>query len=330
MILWFGYAALGWLFGFFLDLCFGDPHWLPHPVRLIGRMVSLSETGLRRLFPKTKAGERTAGAVQTFLIPLTCLAGSFGILYLCFWLHPLLYLAVQSVFCYQILATKALKKESMRVYEKLRQADIPGARAAVSMIVGRDTDRLTASDIAKATVETVAENTCDGVIAPLFYCVLGGAPLGFLYKAVNTMDSMVGYRNERYQYFGTAAARTDDVLNWLPARLASWLMIACAKPLGFDVAGAKRIYLRDRYCHKSPNSAHTESVCAGALHIQLGGDAFYFGRLHRKPTIGDPDSPVTCKHIPAANRLLYGTAVSTVLLFGGICAGILLPLLLCT
>lgn len=329
MTLWFCYSALGWLIGFFLDLCFGDPHWMPHPVRLIGRMVSLSETFLRRIFPPTKTGQRVAGVLQTILIASGSCGGSLGILWLCWWGHPLLYLAVQAIFCYQILATKALKTESMKVYEKLREGDLEGARRAVSMIVGRDTNNLTASEVAKAAVETVAENTCDGIIAPLFFLMLGGAPLGFLYKAVNTMDSMVGYRNERYQYFGTAAAKTDDVLNWVPARLASWMMIACAKPLGFDGAGAKRIYLRDRHNHKSPNSAHTESVCAGALRIQLGGDAFYFGTLHHKPTIGDPDGPVTCEQIPAANRLLYGTAVSTVLLFGGISAGILLPLLFC-
>lgn len=329
MMLWFAYTGIAWLLGFLLDLCFGDPYWMPHPVRLIGRMISWSETVLRRMFPKSRAGEHLAGAVQTLLIALGCFGGSLGILWGCFRVHPLFYLAVQAFFCYQILATKALKNESMKVCRKLRGQDLPGARVAVSMIVGRDTQNLDACGIAKATVETVAENTCDGVIAPLFYLALGGAPLGFLYKAVNTMDSMVGYQNERYQFFGTAAAKTDDILNWLPARLASFLMIACAKFLGFDRTEAKRVYRRDRRNHKSPNSAHTESVCAGALGIQLGGDAFYFGKLHRKPTIGDPRQPVTCEHIPAANRLLYGTAVGAVLLFGLVYAGVLVPLFLC-
>lgn len=325
MIAWFQYTALGWMAGFVLDLCFGDPHWMPHPVRLIGRMITLSETILRRIFPATKIGLRIAGAIQTVLVAGAACGGSLGILWLCWRGNAWLFFAVQAIFSYQILATKSLRVESMKVYKRLKADDLPGARRAVSMIVGRDTDRLDASEVAKAAVETVAENTCDGVIAPLFFLMLGGAPLGFLYKAVNTMDSMVGYRNEHYQYFGTAAAKTDDVLNWLPARLASWMMIAAAKLLGFRGAGALRIYRRDRRNHKSPNSAHTESVCAGALGVQLGGDAYYFGRLHQKSTIGDPRHPVTCGHIRAANRLLYGTAIGTALLFAGISAGILLP-----
>lgn len=310
-------SVLALLTGFVLDLLFGDPHWLPHPVRLIGRTISLLERILRALFPKTQKGEFWAGAVLAVLVPVLSCAVPIVVLWVCARIHPLLFYGVESLMCYQILAVRSLRTESMKVYRELKKGDLPAARRAVSMIVGRDTDRLTADQVAKAAVETVAENTSDGVGAPLFYLALGGAPLGFFYKAVNTLDSMVGYKNERYLSFGCASAKIDDVFNYLPARLTAWAMILGTRLLGMDTKNARRIYRRDRRNHSSPNSAQTEAVCAGALDLQLAGDAYYFGKLVRKKTIGDPIRPVCAEDIPAANRLLY--AASFLLLVPAVC-----------
>ena len=211
--------------------------------------------------------------------------------------------------CYQILAVKSLKTESDKVYRALKEEGIEAGRNAVSMIVGRDTDSLDEVGVTKAAVETVAENTSDGVIAPLFYMMIGGAVLGFAYKAINTMDSMIGYKNEKYQYFGTAAARLDDAANYIPARLSAWLMIGAAGILGLDWRNAIRIYQRDRHNHKSPNAAQTESVMAGALDIRLAGNAWYFGKLYEKPSIGDAIRAVEPEDIRRSHKLLYGTAV---------------------
>ena len=210
--------------------------------------------------------------------------------------------------CWQCVAARDLKKESFAVYDELKKGDLAGARKAVSMIVGRDVERLDETGVTKAAVETIAENTSDGVIAPLFYMMLLGGAGGCLYKAVNTMDSMVGYTNEKYINFGRTAAKTDDVFNYIPARLAAVLMIAAAYLGKFDGPNAVRIFKRDRYKHASPNSAQTESVCAGALDIQLAGDAWYFGELHKKEFIGDPIRPVEYEDIKRAAKLLDGTA----------------------
>ena len=300
--------VLALLTGFALDLLFGDPHWLPHPVRLIGWLITKTERLLRAIAPKTARGEFWAGAVLAVFVPAVSCAAPLLLLWVCAQIHPLLAFAVESVMCYQILAVKSLKTESMKVYQELKKGDLAAARRAVSMIVGRDTENLTAEQVTKAAVETVAENTSDGVGAPLFYLALGGAPLGFFYKAVNTLDSMVGYKNDKYLWFGRASAKVDDVFNYLPSRLTAHLMILAARLLGIDAAGAKRIYLRDRRNHSSPNSAQTEAVGAGALGVELAGDASYFGKIVHKKTIGDPLRPVVPDDIPAANRLLYGTS----------------------
>ena len=230
------------------------------------------------------------------------------------------------LFCYFFYAVKDLKTESMRVYDALKGGSLKEARTAVSMIVGRDTQRLSEAGVVRAAVETVAENTSDGIIAPLFYAVIGGPVLAWVYKAVNTMDSMVGYKNDRYRYFGTAAARLDDVLNYIPARISAWLMILGAKLCGMDAAGARRIYRRDRYKHSSPNSAHTEAVMAGALGIQLAGDAWYFGKLHKKDFLGDKCREVEIEDIPRSHRLMLATCLLALLLFGlaraAICLGL--------
>jgi adenosylcobinamide-phosphate synthase len=299
-------AAL--LLGYLLDLHFGDPRGFPHIVRGTGRLIEILERLTRRLFPGTPAGERRGGLLMVALVLLICGGLSFGVLFAAYRISLWLGLAVEAFFCYQLLAVKSLGDESMKVYQSLRDGDLPGARRDVSMIVGRDAAGLDAAGVTRAAVETVAENSSDGVVAPLFYLMLGGGVLGCLYKAVNTMDSMVGYKNERYLHFGRAAARLDDVANFIPARLAARLMILAAFLTGMDGKSARRVYLRDRFRHASPNSAHTEAVCAGALNIRLAGDAHYFGKLHHKPFLGDDKRPVDPEDIPRAVRLMKTTA----------------------
>lgn len=304
--------------GFVLDALFGDPHWLPHPVVLIGKWISFLEKRLRRLFPKTPGGERAGGTLLVVLVLLASAAVPWGILWAAGRIHPYLRFAVECFMCYQILAARSLKTESMRVYKKLKEGNLEESRKAVSWIVGRDTENLTMEGVSKAAVETVAENTSDGVIAPMFYLALGGPVLGFFYKAVNTMDSMIAYKNDKYLYFGRTAAHLDDFFNYIPARLSGLFMILASALLGFDGKNAWKIFKRDRYNHASPNSAQTEAVCAGALDVQLAGDAWYFGVLHKKKTIGDPIRPVEPEDIRRANRLMYGTAVIGLILFGGL------------
>ncbi len=304
--MWLTLAAL--LTGYVLDLIFGDPRQIYHPIRIIGNLIAVLEKGIRKVFPKTSKGELAGGTVLVVLVVLICTAVPAALLGLAAWIHPAVYWLLASFWCWQILATKSLKTESMKVYAPLKEGDLPAARRAVAMIVGRDTERLTEEGVAKAAVETVAENTSDGIVAPLIFLALGGPALGFFYKAVNTMDSMVGYKNERYLYFGKTAARLDDVLNFLPSRISAWLMILAAAFLGMDGKNAKRIYLRDRRNHASPNSAQTEAVMAGALRVQLAGDAWYFGELYKKPTIGDPFRAVEPEDIVRANRLMYLTS----------------------
>ena len=307
-------TALVMLLAFCLDLAMGDPRWLPHPVREMGRAISALEKGLRGLFPATPGGERAAGAVLALVLPVGSFWLGWAVLWLCDRLAPWLGLAAEVLLCSQCLAARELKKESMAVYRELERGDLSAARTAVGRIVGRDTGSLTAEGVTKAAVETVAENTSDGEIAPLFWMAIGGAPLALAYKAVNTMDSMVGYRNEKYQYFGTAAARLDDLVNWLPARMAALVMVALCPLAGLDAEGAFRVWRRDRKKHKSPNSAQTEAAMAGALGVQLAGDAWYFGELHHKPTLGDDLRPVRPADIKKADQLMYWASGAFLLL----------------
>lgn len=308
------YTLISITLGFILDLILGDPHSFPHPVRLIGSLITKLESVLRKRAQNSKS-EWYAGGILVFFILLLSTGIPIIILSIAYWIHPYLMVFIESIFCYQLLATKSLKVESMKVYSSLQKGDIEEARYNVSMIVGRDTKNLTEEGIAKAAVETVAENTSDGSIAPLLFLFIGGAPLGFFYKAVNTMDSMIGYKNDKYLYFGRAAAKLDDILNYIPARISSYFMIFTALLLKLDWSNAFRIYKRDRYNHASPNSAHTESVCAGALNIRLAGDAYYFGKLYKKPYIGDEGRKITYEDIRKANQLLYGTALLAFILF---------------
>lgn len=310
--------------GFVLDFIFGDPVWLYHPVRLMGKGISLGEKLLRKLF-----SDRHLTAAGTIL--WICAAGlsffiPFAVLDAARRIHPALRFVLETFWCYQILAARCLVSESGKVYDRLKEEDLEGARKAVSMIVGRDTEELSAEGVTKAAVETVAENTSDGVTAPLIFLLIGGAPLGFLYKAVNTMDSMLGYKNERYICFGRIPAKMDDIFNYIPARVTALLMIAASFFLGMDAENAWRIYQRDRRKHASPNAAQTESVCAGALRIRLAGDAYYFGKLYRKEYIGDDLRSIEPEDISRAGRLMYVTALLVLILFGAvrIAAGILL------
>ncbi len=304
--------------GFFLDLLLGDPVWLPHPVVLMGKAIVGLERVFRRIFPATPAGLRLGGTLLAVLLPVGTLAITWSIVLGASYLHPALGFGVQVLWCWQALAVKGLAQESRRVYTALTTDSLSAARKAVSRIVGRDTEALTSEGVTRAAVETVAENFADGVLAPLFYMTIGGAPLALAYKAVNTMDSMIGYKNERYLQFGRAAAKLDDGANYLPARLAALLWIAAASLVGQDAKGAFRIWRRDRRNHPSPNSAQTESACAGALGIQLAGPAWYFGMLHEKPTIGDGCRPVEPEDILRANRALYAASILALLLCLGV------------
>ncbi len=305
--------------GFVLDLILGDPYCFPHPVRWIGAFIARREKTLRTWYPKTEKGELAAGVHLAADVLLTVSFSVFLALFLAGRIHEGVRLGLETLLCYQMLAARSLKTESMKVYDALKHGDTEKAKRAVSMIVGRDTEKLSDEGIIKAAVETVAENTSDGVIGPMLYMALGGVPLMVLYKAVNTMDSMVGYKNEKYLYFGRCAARLDDAVNLIPARTAGIFMVGCAWLMGFHGKEAWRIFLRDRYNHKSPNSAQTEAACAGALGVRLAGDAWYFGTLCKKPFIGDPRRPVEAEDIKRANRLMYGTAVMMLLA----CLGVL-------
>lgn len=294
--------------GFLLDLALGDPVWPYHPVRLMGRLIERLEPIIRRSLPETKPFERLGGGILAVLVILVSTVIPAGILLLAYRLFFPLGLLLETFFCYQLLAARSLQVESDRVYQALETGGVEEGRRAVSRIVGRDTQSLTEEGVVKAAVETVAENTSDGVVAPLFYLMLFGAAGGFFYKSVNTMDSMIGYRNDRYQYFGTAAARLDDVVNYVPARLSALFMLAAAFLTGKGGRRAWKIYRRDRRRHKSPNAGQTEAVMAGALGVELAGDAWYFGKLHRKPTLGDPVRPIEPKDIRRAGKLMYLTA----------------------
>ena len=304
--------------GFILDLIFGDPHWLPHPICLIGNLIGFIERNLRPRLEPNKGALLLGGALMVIIVLVISFVVPMAILLAAGMVSPWLAFALETLMCYQIFATKCLRDESMKVYTALHNHDLADARVKLSWIVGRDTQNLDEEEITKGAVETVAENTADGIIAPMFYMFLGGVPLAFLYKGINTMDSMVGYKNDKFLYFGRCAAKLDDLANLLPARITGLVMIGAAFVLGLDGKNAWKIFWRDRYNHLSPNSAMTESVTAGALNIQLGGDHFYFGKLVHKDTIGDDIRPVCPEDIVKTNRLLYMTAVLCLVLFSNV------------
>lgn len=308
---WIVTAAIA--FGALLDLLFGDPKWLPHPVVFIGRMIESIEKGLRRAFSRSPMGQVMAGLYLVVLILFDAAAVFGGLCVLGFWLHPVLGFLLETLWCAQSLALRGLIQAGEKVRDALtdwgEKDQLHAARAAVSEIVGRDTDNLDKIGIIKAAVESIAENASDGVGAPLFYMFCGGAPAAMLYKAVNTMDSMIGYKNKRYLYFGKAAARLDDAANLIPSRLMALCMLLAAAMLpGYDGKRAFAIFLRDRYSQASPNAAQTESVMAGALGISLLGDACYFGEPVRKPAIGEAIRAPEIADIDRANRLVFAAS----------------------
>lgn len=305
--------------GFLLDLVFGDPLRMPHGVVAIGKGIARTERTLRRRFPATRRGELAGGIVLVGIIAALSFCIPYLIVTVAGRLHPVFRLVLEAFICYQTLATKCLRDASMAVYQALAQGDLSGARKAVGMIVGRDTAELDAQAVIRATVETVAENASDGVVAPMCCFAVGGAPLAVLYKAINTMDSMLGYRNDKYLYFGRAAARLDDVANFIPARLTALLMLPAAALCGLDWRGAFRVCRRDRTAHTSPNAGYPEAACAGALGIRLGGDSVYGGKVVHKPALGDSSRGIEPEDIRRVNRLLYGCAW---LCFFVCCAGI--------
>lgn len=302
------YTIIPLVIGFFLDLLMGDPHGWWHPMIVIGNFISKTEKQLRKRFPDGEKGEFCAGIMLVVIVLFFSTVIPFLILVICWKVHWCLGIGMESVMCYYLLATKCLKDESMKVADALAKEGLESGRKAVSMIVGRDTQQLSQAGVIKAAVETVAENTSDGVIAPMLYMAIGGPVFGFFYKAVNTMDSMVGYKNEKYLYFGRAAAKLDDVVNYIPARITAGLLLIASSLGGFQGKNAWKIYRRDRRNHASPNSAQTESVVAGALGVQLAGDAYYFGKKYEKPTIGDSLREVEISDIGKANQLLYRAA----------------------
>lgn len=310
------YHIFAFIVGFVLDLLIGDPHFIPHPVRLIGSLISFCDkrlncdAGYNISEKKLNLIKYKRGMLLVFTVIFATFAMSVIIIVAAYSINLYAGIIAEAVMTWQILATKCLRVESMRVYDALRTDGVDAGRRAVSMIVGRDTSVLDAAGVTRAAVETIAENTSDGVIAPMLYTAIGGPVLGFVYKAVNTMDSMLGYKNDKYMYFGRFAARLDDVVNFIPARISAYLMIAAAFIGGrqFDGKNAYRIFKRDRFNHASPNSAQTESVCAGALRVQLAGDAVYFGKLVKKKYIGDCLREIEYEDIKRANRLMYITA----------------------
>lgn len=297
--------SLPLLFGFLIDCVLGDPYSLPHPIRLIGSLIA----GLEKLLRPRIKNERTAGTALVITVLILSAGVPLALLMICYKINLILGIAVESIMCYYLVAARCLRNESMKVHDAFAENDTEKARQAVSMIVGRDTKCLDRDGIIRAAVETVAENTSDGVTAPMFYMALGGAVGGFFYKAANTMDSMLGYTNDKYINFGRTAAKLDDVLNYIPSRLTALLMILSAYILKLDGKNAFRIWKRDRRKHASPNSAQTEAVCAGALDVRLAGDAYYFGELHKKPFIGDDIRPIENEDIRRANRLMYMTSI---------------------
>ncbi len=314
--------ALPIILGFLLDCVIGDPYNIPHPIRLIGNLIA----GLEKIVRKHMNNLRVGGILLALAVITISTVTPLVLLTLCYHVNIILGTAVETVLCCYMLAARCLCNESMKVCHAAESGDTESARKAVSMIVGRDTAVLDHEGIIRAAVETVAENASDGVTAPLFYMGIGGAVGAFFYKSVNTMDSMIGYKDEKYADIGRFAAKLDDALNYIPSRLTALLMVMSAPLFKLDSRNAFRIWKRDRRNHASPNSAQTESACAGALHLRLAGDAWYFGKLHKKPYIGDNDRSVEPEDIRRANRLMYGASVLMLLLsaavkciiFGGI------------
>ncbi|NLB09368.1 MAG: cobalamin biosynthesis protein CobD [Clostridiales bacterium] len=303
------YSTLAIIIGFLLDLIIGDPQGWPHLVRLLGALISALE---KALYDSDR--KRQAGTILVTAVLFISAAVSLAILATAWLLSPWLYLVVTSLLCWQILAARSLAEESKQVYYALQNQDLPASRRKLAMIVGRDTSALEERDVVRATVETIAENTADGIVAPLFYFMLGGVPAAIIYKAINTMDSMLGYKNDKYREFGRRAALLDDAANYLPARLSALIMLSACAVSGFSASGAWKIWRRDRRKHKSPNAGQPEAVMAGALGIALGGASRYGGVLIEKPVLGDPLRTAEIEDIKRAQTIMWRTTVLTLVL----------------
>ena len=308
------YQTCSIIIGFIIDFFVGDPHAVPHPVVAIGKLISFLDKKLR--LGNDDKRDILRGVWTVLIVIAVSTAVPAFILFIMWKIHPAIYLVISSIMCAQILAARELVRECSAVEKALEEGDIEAARKAVSYVVGRDTDALDKEGICRAAVETIAENGSDGVIAPLFWMFLFGAPGGFFYKAVNTMDSMLGYKNEKYLYFGRAAAKTDDVVNFIPSRISAFLMIASCPLCHLDGKNALKIFGRDRFKHTSPNAAQTESVFAGALNVRLNGPAVYGRILHDKEYLGDDVRPIESSDIKRAGQLMY--TASTLMLIAGI------------
>ena len=299
--------------GYALDLIIGDPYSFPHPVRYIGKLISIVEKQIRKITSSDK-GLKIAGFFLWFIV----VGATFGITTLVlqlFKFNKLAYFIVNTILIYTTLATKCLKDESVKIYKVLKTGDLEKSRIQLSYIVGRDTTNLNEKEIVRATVETVAENTVDGIIAPLFYGFIGGAPLAMAYKAVNTLYSTVGYKNDKYYYLGFASAKIDDIANYIPARLGVILLPLGSLFTGFNFKDALKIGIRDRKNHKSPNCAFSEGAVAGALGIQLGGTNVYFGKEVYKPTIGDKTREIEIEDIVRTNKIMYSSSIISIIIF---------------
>lgn len=307
--------ASAFFIGVILDCLFADPPKIPHSINLIGNSIKNFENFIRKRLPNTPKGKRTGGLLTAIVICSLSATVPAAILICLYKLDRFLCIAVHGLMMWQIIAAKSLMIESKKVYDRLKDGSIEDARKALSMIVGRNTEELTEEGVIKAAVETVAENTSDGVTAPMLFLFIGGAPLGYLYKAINTMDSLLGYKNEKYVDFGRYPAKLDDLANFIPSRLTAISMITASYFLGYDAKNAVKIFRRDRLKHASPNSAQTESVCAGALDIRLAGDIKYFGVLHKKDYIGDPLREIEPCDILKSHKLMYGSAAVFTVLF---------------
>lgn len=309
---------------FIADLIFGDPASIPHPVVIIGKLISFLDKNLRKVFPDTDRGRFFAGLAMAKTVMIASLAVSLIISAILLKISPILFGLIQLWWCWQCLAVKSLSSEAKNIYEKLSGGSIEESRLAVARVVGRDTSELTHEEITKATIETIAENFTDGVVAPMMYMSIFGAPLALMYKAVNTMDSMVGYKNEKYLFFGRAAAKIDDFFNYIPARFAAIMWIIASGISGYSMKDSYRVWKRDRRKHSSPNSAQTEAACAGALGIQLAGPAYYFGTHYDKQYIGDKKRAVEPEDIRRTDRIMHVGALISLVVFMTVRLGVLL------
>lgn len=302
------------VFAYIIDLIIGDPELYPHPVRLIGKMIEYLDTKLRNIAKSDKA-EKTAGFFLCGITVLTTFLTAYLLLYLSNLISTYLKYIINVILIYTCLATKDLAKSANKVYEHLLDGNLIEARKKLSYIVSRDTEKLNVKEISRGVIETVAENISDGIIAPLFYAFIGGAPLALAYKAASTLDSMVGYKNEKYINIGFASAKLDDILNFIPARITGLLVVMASFFAGYDYKNGLKILRRDRLKHESPNSAHGEAAMAGVLNIKLGGLNYYFGKPEIKPQLGDGENEIEVEHIKDSIKLLYVTSFLGLIMF---------------